>query len=155
MMQGHYNYNAMQQLEETGKLFIERIKETYDRKNITDQGGAKESLSYKVEGNKLIIEGKARIMFNEFGRRAGGAPPFDVIEAWVKRKLKPAEEDVYIITKTIVKNIAEKGTLALTNKAKSLELDLVFSELSNDLQEKIIDMETMSITDGLIKTWKK
>lgn len=153
----------MQQLHETGRKFIENIKDAYDKKGITDRGGAKDSLSYTVDGNRLIIEGKARIMFNNFGRR--GNKVYDMatswktlmpfIRPWVARKLGIPYEKNFAVSRAISDKIAREGTALLKGNAKGLELEIIFSEIAEELQQDIILAEQMSITDGLIKTWKK
>lgn len=143
-----------QQLDEAGKLFIQRIKERMSERNLNDTGEGAASLSYKVEGNKLIIEGVARLLFLEFGRRAGTYPPKDVIEAWVRRKLNVEDSEVKSVAFLIARKIFEKGTDILTDKTKGLQLEIIIDELNNELFESVAEKQALSITDGLFKTWQ-
>ena len=144
-----------QALKKVGEDFVRMIKQQFDDKGLNYTGKAKDSISYKVENtNKLIIEGIARTLFLEFGRRPGTPPPFNVIKEWVIKKLAPPENAVWIITKTIVDKIAAKGTRILTNKSLGLNIDIVLEELNNELQKLIINFEAERITAGLITTWK-
>ena len=108
----------MSVLDEAGEKFISSIRQRMDEKNLNDTGEGSASLSFKVEGNKLIIEGVARLLFLEFGRRAGTMPPVSVIEAWVRRKLNVDDKDVRSVAFLIARKIKEKGTDILTDKTK-------------------------------------
>jgi hypothetical protein len=143
-----------QQLEKAGSLFVQRIKERMSDRNLNDTGEGAASLSYKVEGNKLIIEGVARLLFLEFGRRAGTYPPKDIIEAWVRRKLNVDDKDVKSVAFLISRKIFEKGTDILTDKTKGLQLELIIDELNNELFESVAEEQALSITDGIFKTWQ-
>jgi len=143
-----------QALKAIGEEFVRDIRDAFDEKNLIDRGGAKNSISFRTEPNRLLIEGLGRVGFLNFGRRPGTPPPFNVIRDWVIRKLNPPEEGVYPITKAIVKKIAEKGTDILTDRTKGLELEIIMAELTEELSEKIINFTALEITDGLIKTWQ-
>lgn len=137
-----------------GQKFVDRIKDQFDKQGLNNTGQAKESLSYQVKDNKLIIEGKARALFLEFGRAPGKPPPFQVIKDWVIRKLKPPEEAVWIITKTIVDKIAEKGTDIFTDKAKGLQIEIILDDLNKELLTEITIFKQAKIINGLIKKWQ-
>jgi hypothetical protein len=141
-------------LDQIGKDFVDGIKQAFDDKRLNDTGGARASLSYKVDGKKLIIEGMARVLFLQYGRAPGTPPPFGVIRDWVIRKLNPEEGAVWIITKTIVDKIAEKGTDIFRDKAKGLEIELLLQKLNDELLLEITIFEQARITNGLIKTWQ-
>lgn len=143
-----------QALKEIGEEFVRDIRDAFDEKNLIDRGGAKNSISFRTEPNKLLIEGLGRVGFLNFGRKPGTPPPFGVIKDWVIRKLNPPEDAVYPITKAIVKKIAEKGTAILTDRTKGLELEIIMSELSDELSKKILNFEELEITDGLVKLWR-
>ena len=140
-------------LKEIGEEFVKDIRDAFDEKRLIDRGGAKNSISFRTEPNKLLIEGLGRVGFLNFGRRPGTPPPFNVIRDWVIRKLNPEEDAVYPITKAIVKKIAEKGTDILTDRTKGLELEIIIAELTDELSEKIINFTAVEITDGLVKAW--
>lgn len=137
-----------------GQKFVDRIKNQFDKQGLNDTGQAKESLSYQVKDGKLIIEGKARALFLEFGRSPGKPPPFEVIKDWVVRKLNPPKEAVWIITKTIVDKIAQKGTDIFTDKAKGLQIEIILDDLNKELLTEITIFEQARITNGLIKQWQ-
>ena len=144
----------MSVLDEAGEKFISSIRQRMDEKNLNDTGEGSASLSFKVEGNKLIIEGVARLLFLEFGRRAGTMPPVSVIEAWVRRKLNVDDKDVRSVAFLIARKIKEKGTDILTDKTKGLEIELIINEINEELFNDIATQQALAITDGLIKTWQ-
>jgi len=144
----------MNVLDEVGEKFIKTIRQRMADKNLNDTGKGSESLSYKVEGDKLIIEGVARLLFLEFGRRAGTMPPVDAIEGWVRRKLNVEDKDVRSVAFLIARKIKEKGTAILTDKTKGLEIELIINELNEELFNDIATKQALEITDGLIKTWQ-
>lgn len=145
-----------QGLNEIGAKFVSQIQQAFDDNNLNDTGKAKDSLSFRVEaGQRIIIEGLARTMFLQFGRKPGTPPPFHVIKAWVERKLNVPEEAVWIVTKTIVDKIAREGTNIFTDKSKGLELEIILSDLNEELAKMVIDYQAMQFTNGLITTWEK
>lgn len=141
-------------LHKLGAEFVQQIKSQFDQKRLNDRGGAKNSISYTVEDQRLVIHGLARVLFINFGRRPGTPPPFEVIKEWVERKLDVEPEGVWIVTKTIVDKIAEKGTDILTDRAKGLELELILGEMIRQLSEMVIIFEANAMTDALINTWE-
>lgn len=141
------------ELDTIGTEFVKLIKEQFDNKKLNDTGGAKESISYRVDHQKLTIEGLARVLFLEFGRRPGKPPPFGVIKDWVERKLNVSDEEVYPVTHAIVKKIAKEGTDILTDRAKGLQMELIIDDLLKELQEMITIFEANAITDSLYNTW--
>lgn len=143
-----------QELNEIGSQFVTRIQSKFDSQGLSDTGVGKASLSYKVKGGKLMIEGLKRVLLLQYGRRPGTPPPFGVIKEWVIRKLNPPEEAVYIITKTIVDKIAANGTQIFRDEAKGLELELILDDLNKELNEIVLIFEQKRITDGLITTWQ-
>lgn len=144
----------MNELDEIGRKFVEAIRSRMSERNLNDTGAGSASLSYKVEGDKLMIEGVARLLFLEFGRRPGTMPPLDVIEAWVRRKLNVEDKDVRSVAFLIARKIKEKGTQILTDKTKGLELELILAELNEELFNDIATGQAASITNGLIKAWQ-
>jgi len=150
-----------QALKEIGKEFVKDIRDAFDEKNLIDRGGAKGSISFRTKPNKLLIEGKGRVGFLNFGR--GPNRNFDpddweilmpFIRPWVSRVIRPPEEAIYPIAVVISKKIAKHGTAILTDRSKGLELEIIMAELTDELSKKIINFEALEITDGLIKTWE-
>jgi len=144
----------MKPLEDIGQRFVDKIKDKFDSQNLNDTGEAKDSLSYKVEGNKLIIEGKARALFLEFGRRPGTFPPIAPIRAWAIRKLGVSEDEADGVAYLIARKIAREGTDILTDRSKGLQVEILLSELNKELLQEITIFEQARITNGLIKTWQ-
>ncbi len=142
-----------QALKEVGELYVKKIQAAFDDKRLNDTGGGRASIGFKVSGSKLIIEGLARVLFLEFGRRAGVAPPFNVIRDWVERKLNIPDEEIDGVSWAIVNKIKKEGTNILKDRAKGLQLELILNELNDELSKIILNFEAHRITDGLFKTW--
>lgn len=141
-------------LDEIGRKYTAGIRQRMSERNLNDTGKGSESLSYKVEGDRLIIEGVARLLFLEFGRRPGTWPPRDVIEAWVRRKLKVSDKEVKSVAYLVARKIKEKGTDILTDRTKGLQLELIIADLNDELFNDVATGQAASITDGLIKAWQ-
>jgi len=141
-------------LNYTGRKIVEDLKSEFDKKRLNDTGGAKDSLSYRVEGNKIIIEGLARVLFLEFGRRPGKFPPIDVIQAWVERKLNVEPDKSRGVAFVIARKIAEQGTDILTNRAKGLQIELVLSDISDRFLSEVASQMAELVTGGLVKAWQ-
>jgi hypothetical protein len=143
-----------EELNDIAKKFVDSLTSEFDKKGLNDTFKGRDSISYKIESRKIIIEGLARVLFLVYGRAPGTPPPFGVIRDWVIRKLNPEEGAVWIITKTIVDKIAEKGTDIFRDKAKGLEIELLLQKLNDELLLEITIFEQARITNGLIKTWQ-
>lgn len=119
-------------LNEAGAEFVRRIREEFDRKKLNDTNRAKDSISYRVESNKIVVEGLARVIFLEFGRRSGKPPPFEVIRDWVERKLNVESDEIDGVAWAIVKKIAKEGTDILTDRAKGLQIELILRDIIDE-----------------------
>lgn len=142
------------ELNQIGKEFVQRVQAKFASQGINDTGAASDSISYKVEGQKIIIEGLARTLFVNFGRKPGTPPPFNVIKEWVIRKLNVEEDAVWIVTKTIVDKIAAEGTNIFTDPAQGLELEIILQDLSDELFNDIAEQQEILIRGGLIELWQ-
>lgn len=142
-------------LDEIGALFVADIQRAFDDKRLNDRGGARASISYKTEPNKIVIEGLARVMFLQYGRRAGVMPPVSVIEGWVRRKLNVPDEEVRGVAFAIAMKIKKKGTNILTDKTKGLQLDLIIAELLDELLKTVSTFEAQRVANTILDTWKK
>jgi hypothetical protein len=142
-------------LRYTAQKIVTDIQNEFDRKRVNDTGKGKASLSYRIEGNTIIIEGLARVMFLEFGRRPGGFPPIDVIQAWVERKLNVDPEKSRGVAFVIARKIAEKGTDILTYRSKGLQIELLIADINDRFLSEVTAHMAETITGGLVKTWVK
>lgn len=139
---------------------IQSLKDRFEEANLNDTGKAMDSLSYIVGENSIVIEGLARILFLEFGRRPSSdhdnwkeLMPF--ILPWVRRKLNVEESGVYPVAVTISKKIAKNGTQILADKAKGLQIEITLSKVFDEMSEIVAENELLEITNGLIKAWKE
>lgn len=135
-------------LEEVGVRIVSDIQQRMSESRgalgpMNDTGEASKSLSYKVSGNKLTIEGLARLFFLEFGRRPGAWPNVDAIKKWVRSKLGVTEEEVDSVAYLVGRKIYRDGTEILNDKSKGLRLDLILDMFIEEVGEKV--------TEGLVK----
>lgn len=145
-----------QALDEAGKRIVERMKDTFVTKGLNDTGEAMDSLSYKVEGNKILIEGLGRVLFLEYGRSAGTFPNVDAIRSWVGSKLGITDEkERDSVAFLIGRKIKEKGTDILTNEAKGLQIELTLSEITKQMHEEISHGYALNATTDLFKELNK
>ena len=147
----------MADLTQLADKMVQALKQEFIDKNLNDTGEAMESLSAVVSENSIVVEGLARILFLEFGRRPGPDDwrelmPF--IVPWVRRKLNVEESGVYPVAVTIAKKIAEKGTDILTDPAKGLQIEITLGKVLDEMTEIIAEQELLEISNGLIKAWK-
>lgn len=143
------------ELNKVGELYVKKIQDQFDLKNLNDRGGGRASIMFRTEDQKLIIEGLARVLFLQFGRRAGTMPPVSVLEGWVRRKLNVPEDEVKGVAFAIAKKIQKKGTNILTNKAKGLELEIIIAEMNGELLKMVTIFEARRVTDTLLDAWQK
>ena len=143
-----------QGLKELGDRFVKDLKDQFVLKRLNDTGEAMNSLSAEATNGKLIISGLARVLFLEYGRKAGTMPPVAVIRAWVQRKLNVPEDELDSVAFLIARKIQREGTNILTDRTKGLQIELVLQNLYDELSEIVINFEAQQITDGLFKTWK-
>ena len=141
-------------LNKAGEMAVRSIQESFDTKNLNDTERARNSINYQVTGNTLIITGVARVLFLEFGRRAGTMPPIDPIQDWVERKLNVSADESRGVAFAIAKKIKEKGTDILTDRAKGLQLELTISQLSKYVLKNITKSLSLEITGGLAALWE-
>ena len=134
--------------------YVKRIQETFDRKNLNDQGGGRASVAYVQRENKHSIVGKGRLGFLEYGRKAGVAPPFDVIKGWVERKLNIPDDQVEGVAWAIVNKIKKHGTNILTDKTKGLRLELLADEINKEIKKKISKFAATEVVNNLAKLWQ-
>jgi hypothetical protein len=144
----------MNPLEQAGEELVKQIQNEFDEKGLNDTGEARNSLSFAVDRETIIIEGLARVMFLQFGRRAGVAPPFSVIRDWAERKLNVPEEDLDSISWAIVKKIAREGTDILNDRAKGLQLEILIAELLEKFTNIYATFQAKKVVSGLIDEWK-
>lgn len=147
----------MTDLKPLADAMIKALKQEFKEKNLNDTGEASNSLSAVVGRNSIVIEGLARILFLEFGRRPGPEDwrelmPF--ILPWVRRKINPEEEGVYPIAKTIAKKIAKEGTEILTDPAKGLQIEITLGKVIEEMVPIIAEQQMLEVTGGLIKAWQ-
>lgn len=136
-----------------GEELLRRIQEAFNNKGLNDTGEAKDSLSLTVYDNTIVVDGMARILFLEYGRRAGEAPPFEVIRDWVERKLNIEVDQINSVSWAIVNKIKAQGTNILTDRAKGLELELILNEFLTEFVDSLAAMKADEVVDGLIKEW--
>lgn len=141
-------------LKEIGQEFVKMLRDEFDKKKLNDTKAGRDSITYKVEQNKLMIEGLARVLFLEYGRMAGKFPNVDAIRGWVERKLNIPPEEVDNVAYLIGRKIAKHGTDILTDKTKGLQIELLLDQLNDELSKMIINFEQLKITNGLITTWQ-
>ncbi len=141
-------------LNKAGVLAVQGIKDSFDDKRLNDTGEGKNSISYQVAGNTLIIEGLARVLFLEFGRKAGQMPPIEPIQEWAERKLGVSSDESKGIAFAIAKKIAKEGTNIFTDRAKGLQIELTIDMMNNILLEEITKSLSLEITGGLVAVWE-
>ena len=95
-------------LDRAGQIAVSDIRKSFNEKNLNDTKKARDSISYQVNGDTLIITGLARVLFLEFGRRHGEMPPIDPIKKWVESKLGVSKEESRGVAFAIAKKIAKK-----------------------------------------------
>lgn len=147
----------MPELQPLADKMIQALKQRFQEQNLNDTKEAVNSLSAVVSERSIVIEGLARILFLEFGRRPGPdnwreLMPF--ILPWVRRKINPEESGVYPIAVTIAKKIAEKGTDILTDQAKGLQIEITIGKVIEEFVPIIAEQQLLEITGGLIKAWR-
>jgi hypothetical protein len=99
-----------------------------------DTGGAASSL--EVDGNKLL--GNDYIYYLDRGRAPGKFPPIKNIQEWVRRKLgisdeKEAKQVAYLVGR----KIARDGTEIFRDKTKGIQLDMLVSEMLDELTKEL------------------
>lgn len=149
------NFYTSELLDLAAKKIVEELQAEFDAKSLNDTSKAKSSISYKIEGNKIIIEGLKRLLFLEFGRRPGKFPPIDVIQKWVERNLKVDPKRSKNVAFLIAKKIAEKGTEILTDRTKGLQIELIIEDIDKMFLSALTGQVAEAITGGLIKEWEK
>ena len=141
-------------LDTVGKKIIIELKENFVEKNLNDTQKASDSLSYVVEGNTLKIEGLKRVLFLEYGRRAGTFPPVDVLREWVRRKLGITDKkEINRVAFLIGRKIKEKGTDILTDRSKGLQIELTLEKINSTIFEEMAQFEAANIVDGIFTKW--
>jgi len=94
-------------LEKELELLKEDLIEAYDAKGMRASGAWAEALEVEVTLNTGKITGLKYSQQLEYGRRAGGFPPIDIIEQWIEDKGIKAIDD-NITNRTLAFLIARK-----------------------------------------------
>lgn len=144
-------------LQSIGDKAVEELKQKFKEANLNDTGKASDSLQAVVGENSIIIEGLARVLFLQYGRRSGPDEwrelmPF--ILPWVRRKLKPPKEGEYPIAVTIAKKIAKEGTRILRDPSKGLQIEITLGKVYDEMSEIVGQEYLEQVTNGLVKKWK-
>lgn len=126
----------MGSLDKTAQAIESRIKDQFDSKGLNDTGKGKGSISAKADGNKIIVEGLARVLFLEYGR--GGNKNYNseswkelmpIIRPWVVRRLGVPDSENFGLARYISDKIAREGTDIFTDQAKGLQLELIVADI--------------------------
>ena len=154
-------------LEKGGEMIIKALKQSMNTKGYKNKGmnntrEAYNSLSYRVVGSKLIIEGLARILFLEFGRSPGGTSSGNTgensflgqIRSWVETRLGITDEKKRNqVAFLVLRKIKQKGTTIFTDRAAGLQIEFTLNELNNIIFDEVVTLEALNITNGLAKLW--
>lgn len=135
-------------------MAVNEIKKSFDTKGLNDTKKARDSISYQVAGNTLIIEGLARALFLEFGRKPGQMPPIGPIREWVERKLGVSSEESQGVAFVIARKIANEGTDIFTDRAKGLQIELTLAMINEKLLKEITKSVSLEVTGGIFETFK-
>ena len=141
-------------LDKAGQIALESIKSTFNEKNLNDTFRGRDSITYKVKGKTLIIEGLARVLFLQFGRRPGVMPPIAPIQKWAESKLGVSPEESKGVAFAIAKKMAEEGTEIFKNREKGLEIQLTLAMMNKILIKEITNSISLEITGGLASLWE-
>lgn len=152
-MAGAAEIISKEEIEEIGEKIVSALRRNFETKNLNDTKEGSNSLSSKVKGDTLIIEGLARVLFVEFGRRPGKFPDLDAIKAWVKSKLNVEEEQVDTVAYLVGKKIQDEGTDILKNRARGLQMEITVSNILNQTLEDVTSSIAENITGGLVTSW--
>ena len=119
-------------------LFNEQLKQTLDKKNITDTGNAKKSIEIEnnSNANTYIFSsiGADYIEILNSGRRSGKRPPIAVLEKWVQSKLGISNaQQRKQVAFAVANKIAKEGTNIFKNPSQGLEVEKLVFELNNRL----------------------
>lgn len=136
-------------LQEAANEFIEAIKAEMRDKDLNASGAGSDSLSAKIEGQKITIEGYVRLLFLVDGRAPGKKPPLEPILNWVEVKLNVPPEEAKGVAFAIMEKISREGTDIFTDKAKGLQIELIINDLYNQLSEKIFNFEANVLMDQI------
>lgn len=151
-------------LNEGGEAIVKKLREQLAVKQINNTKLASDSLSYEVKGNKLLINGLARIAFLEFGRSPGGLSTGNTGESsflgqlrkWVETKLGIKEEKKRnSVAYLIMRKIQREGTDIFSDRSKGIQIEVTLEEINNIIFEEVSTMQAFKITDGLINLWNK
>lgn len=142
-------------LASAGQHFVDEIKAQFVEFGLNATGQASDSLTFSVEGTRLEVQGKLRIVVLVTGRRGGKAPPSEKIKEWVRIKLGIKDEkQVKSVAFLITRKIAEKGTDIFTGKAKGLQFEFVINTINSDVFKKISEEANISIGQTILNQYK-
>ncbi len=125
------------QIDKEINLLVKELIEAYDAKGMRASGRWAKSVETEIVGTKGIIRANDYTQQLEFGRNAGGFPPIDQIEQWVKDKNIVSVDDK-INTRTLAFLIARKIAREGYNREGYGGVELVSSVLTPQRVKKVI-----------------
>jgi len=141
-------------LTKAGDKFVGGLQKQFEVLGLNDTRAASSSISSKVSGNKLEIQGLLRIVVLASGRKPGKFPPIEPIRKWVISKLGVSEDDADGVAFVIARKIAREGTDIFTGKAKGLQVEMLIAEINKELEEEVSTQIGLDVTESVFEAFK-
>lgn len=146
--------NIQEILDNSGANLVKKLKSQFDDLKLNDTGKAKASLSHKVVGYRLDIEGLLRAIVMVTGRKPGKPPPFHKIRKWVESKLGLTGAEADTAAFLIARKISKKGTDIFMKKAWGLQIQLAIDELNEDIHKEVSNELSLRIGSLISDSYK-
>lgn len=128
-------------LNEIGRTYAERLKLNLKKDRSYASGSLEKSISYRIDGSKLIIESAEHLWWVSKGRKKGKMPPVSNIKKWVSTKNiqikgRTQEQTAWIISKSIAKK-GTKGTNVIERTKSEVltnnpQINEIVKQMGND-----------------------
>lgn len=119
---------------------------------VNASGRLKDSISFKVSGYRLSVQGNDYIYYLQYGRKSGKRPPISVIRQWIDDKgIVPTDISKDSLAYLIAKRIGEEGTTIFKAGGSDL-LSSIFNEaLQDSIESEFSNLIASEISSDLLK----
>ncbi len=140
--------------EKAGKEAVRSLKKQFADKGLNDTGRTMRGVGHTSTDRGLTVHWPENAHWLIEGRGPGKRPPFGAMLAWVRRKLRPGEENEWIVADTICRNIAENGTAIYRGEKTGLEVETVLAEARESVINGVGEGYAEEIRGKIRKAWK-
>jgi hypothetical protein len=152
-------------LNKWGKALTEQLVNDIENKMIQRQGARgsfsapvnasgklAESITYKIDGYRLKVQGNDYIYYLQNGRKNGKRPPISVIRQWIDDKgINPTDISKDSLAFLIARRIGQEGTTIFQAGGSDLVSGIFNETLQNSIEDDFSKLVASEISSEILK----